>query len=198
MKAKEQIMEWIKNSGSSGGSAGGIPMEHVAIKVVLLLKHSSRAALPVAVDAFVDTGCSFPMMCSDTTWHHIQAHFPDCIEPCDHDVALASGVMRVTERAGLKVILRFSDNECSAMMSVYRSDKDLLGLIGLESLGLLVDAPRKCLIRAKMLYGCHFAFNPNSAGSQVEREGPPPQRTDSQGHVLVVQETVMSQKLKCG
>ena len=159
-------------------------MDVVAIKVSILLKHPTRVALAVCVDAVADTGCSFPLMCSEETWTHIESNFGDCIEECDQHVELASGeVMRITHRAVVKVILTMNDGgQVSAPMAMYRSNKDLIGLVGLEALGLLVDTTRKCLIRATLLAGCHFAFSPFKEGSQVRQEGPPPHQKKGVGN----------------
>ena len=150
-------------------------MNHVAIQVAMVIRHPTRPALPCAVEAFADSGCSFPLLLSEKTWSHVEEHFPDTISLCNERVALAVGEMRMTARAVVMVRMQLSDgSEVSAAMMAYKSDKDLLGLIGLEMLGLLVDAPRKCLKRAIMLGGTHhFVFSGAENGCQAKCEGPP-------------------------
>ena len=169
-----EITKWVELL-AHGGTAGGLPMNHVAIQVAMVIRHPTRPALPCAVETFADSGCSFPLLLSEKTWLHVVEHFPDTISPCNERVALAVGEMRMTARAVVMVRMQLSDgSEVSAAMMAYKSDKDLLGLIGLEMLGLLVDAPRKCLKRAIMLAGTHhFVFSGAENGCQAKREGPP-------------------------
>ena len=152
-----------------------MPMNHV-IHVALEVHAQGRKALPCSVDAFADSGCSYPLLLSGQTWSHVAEHFADTISSCNERVALAVGELRMTERASVFVRLRLSDGSVvEAPMFAYKSDTNLLGLIGLESLGLLVDAPRKCLKRAIMLAGTHhFVCSGAENGCQAKREGPPP------------------------
>ena len=133
-----------------------------------MIYHPSRQAPPYRIKATVETECPYPLLLSHKTWEYIEEHFGDTIsEEWDERASVAEGELRMS--ACVKVRLPMSDGSyAQAAMDALKSDKDVLGLLGMLSLGLLVDAPRKCLKRAIMLPGLAGA-NPNFKYSQIPR-----------------------------
>ena len=170
-----EITAWLPLLAKSASAR--VARQTVAIKVSLTMHHPYEKRLPFVFEAFADCGSSFALLCSPATWAHVTEHLPETIMDCDQWVAVATGMRRMTKLATVLIELTLSDgSKANGIMHAYPSDKDLLGLMGLEYLGLYVDAPRKCLSRAKMLFGSHhFCVSPTCdiPGGQVRHEGPP-------------------------
>ena len=155
---------------ASASTAGGMPyilgrdgnpVPELCISVTLQLTHPCATRPSFTVKAMADTGCSFPLLTSPTTWDYITAHCGDTVEACHEQVLVAGGHKVVlTEKALVRVSLTLRDGtKVTGGMCAYKSDSDILGLVGLEELCLLVDTPRKCLVRPVLHHGgYHYKF----------------------------------------
>ena len=127
------------------------------------MHHTSEKRLPFVVEAFADSGSSFALLCSPATWAHVNQHLHDTIMDCNERVAFATGMLCLTKRATVLVELTLSDGlKVNAPMPAYQSDKDLLGLIGLEILdwsvchGSASVVPRCWLVRIIISFSRRF------------------------------------------
>ena len=173
-------------------AAGGYTLNNISITCHVDINdiRPTHRLIPLTVAAMVDSGCSFGFICSRATWGWISVNCADLvIVDAGTRVMLAGGYsVRHTYQCPVNLSIRLGDGSVAqATVTCFAptsdSDIDMIGLIGLEELGIYIDPQSKCIRLARRFAGHHYAYM-TPTGSPEKREGKPtsPHLIPAQGH----------------
>ena len=180
----------MHGTGASGlpPSAGGLEDSHISLECTFG---------GVTFSLLVDTGCTFPLMLDEDVFSRVATITPAI--RCNEQFRVANGaVISITQKVVAKLSIQLRDGStCEHTVEGFRANRNIIGIIGLELMGLSVDTPAKTVVKFTHFCGYYWKYRdgdrttgvPMTIQAHTLPETPPCKKFDRAGS---------SSRCKCG